>query len=415
MQSLIKFAGILLLLLWVSLPGYGQTRAELESRKQQLEKEIAYTQRILNETQKDKSASLEELQALNSQIRNRQKLINNISSQINVLDNEINQNERQIASLREKLEELQEEYAAMISFAFRNKNAYSKLMFIFAAEDFQQAFRRIRYLQDISEYRRKQAVYIQETQAALNREIEKLKNNKASQVKLLAENEKQRDVLNQDKQRQAAVVEQLQDKEASLKERLAKQQQEARRLDAAISAAIKREIEEARRKAEAAAKARGEAPPPEASRGSSALAMTPEAKALSAGFANNRGKLPWPVEAGVIVSRFGRQEHPVLENVIVNNLGVGIKTNPNAVVRAVFDGEVTNIVTISGNLAVLVKHGEYFTVYSNLKSVSVERGDKVTVKQPLGIVRTTDEGTKVEFQLWKGNVKLNPEYWLYGR
>src|SRR5690606_13363581 len=124
-----------------------------------------------------KSASLEELQALNSQIRNRQKLIKNIGPQINLLDNEINKNERQIASLREGLEKLQEGYAAMSSFAFRNKDAYSKLMFIFAAEDFQPAFRRIRYLQDISEYRRKQAVYIQETQAALNREIEKLKNN----------------------------------------------------------------------------------------------------------------------------------------------------------------------------------------------------------------------------------------------
>ncbi|WP_158640476.1 murein hydrolase activator EnvC family protein [Anseongella ginsenosidimutans] len=411
-----KSISVIVVLLLVSLAGYGQTRAELEKRKQQLEKDIAYTQRILNETQKDKSASLEELQALNSQIRNRQKLINNVNSQINVLDNEIYGNQRQIASLREKLEKLQEEYASMVSFAFRNKNSYSKLMFIFAAKDFQQAFRRIRYLQDIGEYRRKQAGYIKETQAALNAEIEKLKNNKSRQVKLLAENEKQRDVLNQDKQQQSAVVSQLQDKEETLKEKLATQQQEARRLDAAITAAIKREIEEARRKAEAAAKARGEAPAPEVSRGSSALALTPEAKALSAGFANNRGKLPWPVEAGVIVSRFGRQEHPVLENVIVDNLGVGIKTDPGAVARAVFEGEVTSIVQIGGNLAVIVKHGEYFTVYSRLKSVLVEQGDKVILKQALGVVRTSpDEGTKVEFQLWKGTVKLNPEYWLYGR
>ncbi|QEC51029.1 septal ring factor EnvC (AmiA/AmiB activator) [Anseongella ginsenosidimutans] len=416
MQALFKSISVIVVLLLVSLAGYGQTRAELEKRKQQLEKDIAYTQRILNETQKDKSASLEELQALNSQIRNRQKLINNVNSQINVLDNEIYGNQRQIASLREKLEKLQEEYASMVSFAFRNKNSYSKLMFIFAAKDFQQAFRRIRYLQDIGEYRRKQAGYIKETQAALNAEIEKLKNNKSRQVKLLAENEKQRDVLNQDKQQQSAVVSQLQDKEETLKEKLATQQQEARRLDAAITAAIKREIEEARRKAEAAAKARGEAPAPEVSRGSSALALTPEAKALSAGFANNRGKLPWPVEAGVIVSRFGRQEHPVLENVIVDNLGVGIKTDPGAVARAVFEGEVTSIVQIGGNLAVIVKHGEYFTVYSRLKSVLVEQGDKVILKQALGVVRTSpDEGTKVEFQLWKGTVKLNPEYWLYGR
>lgn len=404
------------MLLLISLAAHAQTRAELEKRKQQLEKDIAYTQRILNETQQDKSASLEELQALNSQIRSRQKLINNISSQINVLDNEIYGNQRQIRSLREKLEELQKEYASMITFAFRNKNAYSKLMFIFAATDFQQAVRRIRYLQDIGEYRRKQAGYIKETQAALNAEIEKLKNNKESQVKLLAENEKQRDVLNQDKAKQSAVVGKLQDREAELKGKLADQQQEARRLDAAITAAIKREIEAARKKAEAEARARGEAPAPEVNRGSSALALTPEAKALSAGFANNRGKLPWPVEAGVIVSRFGRHEHPVLDNVLVDNLGVGIKTNPGAVVRAVFAGEVTSIVQMGGNLAVLVKHGEYFTVYSRLKSVSVQRGDKVVTKQALGVVRTTaDEGTRVEFQLWKGTTKLNPEYWLFGR
>lgn len=415
MQVLLKSIVVVLLLLAASLAGFGQTRAELEAQKAQLEKDIAYTQRVLNETQQDKTSSLAELQALNSQIRNRQKLINNISSQIDVLDREIRGNERQIASLREKLEELQEQYASMISFAFRNKDSYSKLMFIFAATDFQQAFRRIRYLKDIGEYRRKQAGYIKETQAALNAEIEKLENNKASQVALLAENEQQRDVLNKDKQQQSIIVDQLQDKEATLKDQLAAQQQEARRLDEAITAAIQREIEEARRRAEAEARARGEKPAPEVERGSSALALTPEAKALSAGFANNRGKLPWPVEAGVIVSRFGRQEHPVLDNVIVENDGIAIKTNPGSTVRAVFEGQVSSIVQISGNLAVLVKHGEYFTVYSNLRSVLVNRGDKVTVKQPIGTVRSSDEGTLVEFQLWKGTVKLNPEYWLFGR
>lgn len=416
MQALLKCTGFLVLFLLISSLAEGQTRAELEKRKQQLEKDISYTQKILNETQKNKSASLEELQALNTQIRSRQKLINNINSQINVLDNDIYENERQIRSLREKLEELQKEYASMISFAFRNKNSYSKLMFIFASSDFQQAFRRIRYLQDIGEYRRKQASYIKETQAALNAELEKLRNNKNSQIKLLAENEKQRDVLSGDKQEQSAVVGKLQDREASLKQKLAKQQEESRRLDAAITAAIKREIEEARRRAEAEARARGEAPPPEASRGSSALALTPEAKALSAGFANNRGKLPWPVEAGVVVERFGRHEHPVLDGVIVEKDGVDIKTDPNAVVRAVFEGQVSGIVQIGGDLAVLVKHGEYFTVYSNLKSVSVKRGDKVVTKQALGVVRSSaDDGTKVEFQVWKGTTKLNPEYWLFGR
>ncbi|HEY9561951.1 MAG TPA: peptidoglycan DD-metalloendopeptidase family protein [Anseongella sp.] len=417
MQALLKRTGIIItLLLLGGLAVHGQTRVELEKRKQQLEKDIAYTQRILNETQKNRSASLEELQAMNSQIRSRQKLINNINSQINVLDNEIYGNQRQIRSLREKLEELQAEYASMVIFAFRNKNSYSKLMFIFAAKDFQQAFRRMRYLQDIGEYRRKQAGYIRETQAALNAEIEKLKTNKESQVKLLAENEKQRDVLNQDKKKQSAIVEKLQDKEEELKKQFARQQQEARNLDAAIREIIQREIEEARRKAEAEARARGEAPAPEVSRGSSALALTPEAKALSAGFANNRGKLPWPVEAGVIVSRFGRHSHPVLDNVVVDNLGVNIKTNPGSVARAVFDGQVTSIVEMNGNLAVLVRHGEYITVYSKLKSVSVKTGDKVTTKQALGVVRTSpEEGTRLEFMVWKGTTKLNPEYWLFGR
>lgn len=416
MLNMVKNYWFILFFLFIAGAASGQTREELEKRKRQLEEDIRYTQSLLRETQQNVSSSEKELRALNSQIAARQKLIDNINSQVRVLDNEMAANRRQINRLKEKLEELKKEYAGMVKFAFRNKDAYSKLMFIFAASDFQQAFRRVRYLRDISEYRRKQARYIQQTQEALNKEQETLRRNRIRQVELLAEHEDQYKALDREKEQQAVVVEKLQDKEASMRAQLAQKQDEARRLDAAITAAIRKEMEEARKRAEAEARARGEAPPPEtAPTASSSLALTPEARALSASFAGNRGRLPWPVERGVIVDRFGTHAHPVLKGVTINNNGVDIETDNGATARAVFDGEVTGIAQIAGDLAVLVRHGEYITVYANLMSVSVQRGDKVGVKDPLGTVRTTpDDGTILKFQVWKGLSKMNPEYWLYG-
>src|SRR5690606_4810850 len=224
-------------------------------------------------------------------------------------------------------------------FAFRNQSAYSKLMFIFAAKDFNQAYKRLKYLQQFGEYRQKQAKYIQETQAELKAKIALLDRNKREKSDLLQDQEKEKSTLGKEKQNRSAELSKLSRQEKTLKQEISKKQAESARLNRAIQAAIAREIEEARKKAEAEAKKSGTEKP--AAKGSSILAATPEAAKLSSDFLSNRGRLPWPVAAGTIVERFGRHSYGV--NVQVQNNGIDIKTNEGAAVRAVFSGTVSRV------------------------------------------------------------------------
>ncbi|SMO62038.1 murein hydrolase activator EnvC family protein [Solitalea koreensis] len=416
-------------LLLLSVSGHSQSRAELEKKKKQLNQDIEYTNKILKQTQNEKNTSLKELKALTSQIKTREKLIGNINSQLRVLDGEITQKNRNISSLQAQLEQLKKEYAAMVLFAYRNQNAYNKLMFVFAAKDFNQAYKRMKYLQQFGTFRRKQANYIESTQKSLNIKVMELNTNKQEKKGLLTEEQKQKTTLTVEKNKQSKVVGALQSREKYLRQQLAQKQKEAQKLNKAIQTAIRREIEEAqrkaeeevRRKAEAEAKANAlagnitkpAAAPVKSATGTSALSATPEAAKLSADFLGNRGRLPWPVERGIIVEHFGTHPHPVLPKVMVETQGVDIKTSPGATIRAVFAGEVSLVTSDGPNVAVLIKHGEFFTVYANLKSASVSKGQKVTVKQTIGTIATDAEGnTELDFQIWRGTNKMDPEAWL---
>ncbi len=412
-----KFVSLLcfcLMFLFFSVAN-AQSRDDLELQKKKIQEEIDYTNRVLQETMKNKNASMKELNALNSQIRARERLINNVNSQLRNLDNNISQQQNTIKSLENQIIDLKKEYAAMIRFASRNKASYNTLMFIFAAENFNQAYKRMKYIQQFNNYRRKQVTTIENNQRIIAQKIQELDKAKQEKTGLLTEEQKQRNLLNRSKTSQQRVVNNLQSQESRLKKQLQDKQREAQRLTRAIEDIIKREIEEARKKAEADAIARGEIPPTRQA-GSTGLALTPEAIKLSADFLGNKGKFPWPVERGFIVQRFGRHPHPVLKNVFTQNNGVNIKTDNAAQVRAVFAGEVAGVINVpGGNLGVLVKHGEYFTVYYNLRSVTVKRGDKISTKQVVGVVATdAAEGvTEVHFEVWKGTTKLDPEDWLF--
>lgn len=390
-----------------------QSKDDLQSKKRQLIKEIEQTNRILRETQKNKKATLTQLNALVKQIQVRERLINTISSEIRMLEGQIGKTNSEIDQLKDELAQLKLEYAAMIKFAYRNQSSYNKLMFVFAATNFNQAYKRLKYLQQFSEYRQKQARYIEQAQSKLEDKMLELEDDKKDKSVLLVDEQQEKVILGKEKNQQETIAKQLTVKESTLKKQISAKQAQTKKLDRQIEDIIRKEIEAARKKAEADAKAKGTKMPTGDKTSSSNLALTPEAQKLSNNFTSNKGRLPWPVEKGTIVEYFGTHEHPQLKGVMVSNNGVDIKTNKGASVRAVFTGRVSGVIQIVGGLyAVLINHGEYTTVYSNLSSVSVKMGQEVTTKQNIGTVATDEELSSMELQVWKGISKLNPVDWL---
>ncbi len=415
-MSRLKILFVIIFSLCIST-AFAQTRAELERRKAQLNEDIESINSTLRKTSTNKRVTLKQLNALRAQIRLREEKIRTINSEVRLLDGQINENSNTVRSLQVQLSQLRKDYAAMIVFAQKNQSSYSKLMYVFAAADFNQAYKRLKYLQQFGEYRMKQAGYIEETKTSINQKITQLNRNKKEKDVLRTDEEREKLTLGSAKDRQSKTVSTLSKQEKELKRELSQKRRDAQRLDRAIRAAIQREIEIARRKAEeearaaaAKAKAEGKAAPEVVKSNRSILASTPEAAKLSADFVSNRGRLPWPVANGVITEGFGTSK---VGNVTVNNEGIKIKTTPGASVRAVFEGTVSFAAELSGTYVVLIRHGEYFTVYQNLRSVSVSKGQKVSTKQSIGTAGTDTEGDgEVEFQLRKNEYSQNPTGWI---
>lgn len=399
--------------LFLSVPIFAQTSAELKKRKEQLTNDIERTNRILKETESNKKSTLKQLNILRAQIRLKEAKINTINSEIRLLDGQINQNVNQVRSLQSQLAQLKSDYAAMVRFAQKNQGSYSKLMYIFAAKDFNQAYKRMKYLQQFGEYRQKQARYIEDTQNSLKSKIVQLNNNKKSKDVLLTDQQKEKSTLGVAQNKQAKVVTSLTSQEKKLKQDLAKKQRDAQNLDRAIRQAIQKEIEIARKKAEeedriaaAKAKAEGKEAPAARSTNTSILNATPEAARLSADFVSNRGKLPWPVANGFVTEYAGLKK---IGNVTVENTGWTIETNSGGAVRAIFNGTVRSVFQIAGSTTVLIQHGEYFTAYKNLGSVNVSSGQKVNTKQSIG---TSDSKGEIEFHIYRSKEELDPKFWL---
>ena len=323
------------------------------------------------------------------------------------LDNQIVTTGSEITNLEHKMSQLKEEYANMIRFAQRNRGSYQRMMFVFASSDFNQAYKRLKYLQQYSENRKKQAALIDSTQNQLVSKKQVLEVQKVEKISLRNSELKQKQSLEEDKKEQDRVLANLQDREKKLKKQLAEKQKAKKKLDRAIDDLIRKEIASAKKKATASGKKNVTS--------ANVFSLTPEAQKLSSNFVGNKGKLPWPVEKGNISSSFGEHPHPELRGIVVKNNGVDIRSSANSQARSVFDGEVSGVITIPGaNSAVIIRHGEYLSVYSNLESVFVKKGDKVTTRQKIGNVYTdTEEGlTELHLEIWKGTVKLDPAGWL---
>ncbi|HEY8781524.1 MAG TPA: peptidoglycan DD-metalloendopeptidase family protein [Mucilaginibacter sp.] len=408
-----------------------QSSNELKRQRDILTQQLDQLNHEYQETANSKRATLKQLSLLKQKINLREEEINNINSQVRNLDNQISESNNFVHNLQSQLDQLKKEYAAMVLFTYRNQSAYNKLMFIFAAKDFNQAYKRLKYLQQIGTYRERQATYIQETQTELHVKINELDKNKKEKSSLLSDQEKEKATLGKEKNSQVQVVADLSKHEGLLKQQQRDVQRKIARTNREINAAIRREIEEARRKAEeearaeekaAEAKAKAEnkevVPIPKTklitkhSTDSEALNATPEAAKLSNDFLENRGSLPWPVANGNIIQGFGiYYDNEGIKN---ESYGWDIHTNNGASVRAIFQGQVKSIINISGTFLVVIQHGEYFTAYSNLRSYSVKEGQKVGTKQTIGTV-ATDSSTGqavVNFALYKGKIPVNPKIWL---
>jgi septal ring factor EnvC (AmiA/AmiB activator) len=415
-----------LLIMLFAFNAMGQNKKDLEKKKAQLQKEINATNQLLNETKKNKKLSLNQLVTLNQKIEIREELITTIAYEVNEINSSISKTNTSINNLKKEIEKLKAEYEKMIYYAYKNQSAYTKLMFIFSAKDFNQAYNRMKYFEQYSEYRKKQALIIQKTQNNLAEKLKELEAKRSELKALLGEKEEEKKTLTIEKSEKEDVLIQLQEKEGQLKADLKKKQEDANKLQKEIKRIIEEEIKKAREEAVLAAKnAKAKNPPnpknnttkenPKEVKNENVLTLTPEAQKLSDNFELNKGKLPWPVAEGVIIEYFGEHDHPVLKGIKVKNDGIDISTKVGSAVRAVFDGEVTGVISIPGaGKAIIVRHGEYLSVYSNLSETNIKKGDKIKTKQNIGTALTDEDNkTSMELQIWKGSILLNPIGWIY--
>ncbi|HRH67259.1 MAG TPA: peptidoglycan DD-metalloendopeptidase family protein [Bacteroidia bacterium] len=400
---------------------FAQSKKELEKKKEQLRQDIQYTNELLSQTKKNKSASLSQLIALNQKITYRTELISTINTELNVVEHEIGYVSTHIDSLNSRLNGLKKQYAEMLYYAYKNQGNYSRLAFIFSSETFSQAYKRMQYLRQLSDYRMRQRDRIVQVQDSLSGKKRMLQDVKQDKSRLLTAQVKEKRDLSKEKKQQVSVLNNLTVREKKLRADLREKQRKEQLLASRIEDIIRKEIESARTAARKKSASSGSAnvstkkienvSSPNAT---SVLASTPEAIKLSNDFESNKGRLPWPVEQGIISSSFGRHAHPVWRDVVVNNNGIDINSRKGAKARAIFDGRVLRVLMVVDKYAILVQHGEYFTLYSNLQEVFVKAGDKVITKQPIGLVQTNeDEGkTEVHLEIWRGSNKMDPEGWL---
>ena len=389
----------ILLLLVFAFSGMGQTSGELKEEQQKLREDIKYKEKLLKQIAQDSKSSTTKIVLLNKKINQREELITSIKDEIYLIDEKIEENQDLVTAMQNDIVRLKEEYSKMVVQAYKTRNVSSKLMYIFASEDFGQAYRRLKYLQQLSDYRKRQAQAIILTQSSLERKRLALEEQRKEKNSVLNSQNQEKLTLNRERQEKESELKKLSSKEAQYKKELATAEKSANELKNLIKKAIEREIA-----------ARNEA----AGTTGSTYNLTPEARELGNNFVANKGKLPWPVDKGEITAYFGEQPHPFLKGITVKNNGISISTTGNSRARAVFDGEVSKIIILPGaGKVVMVRHGEYISIYTNLKETFVNTGDKVKTKEEIGMIISDKGKTEFEFQLWKGTNLMDPSYWIF--
>ena len=383
---------MLLLLLALPMAAQKQSVNDLKKQREKTLRELEKTGQMLSETKKSEKATLNKLTLLGQDIATRKRLITNINSEIDALNDEMGQLSSKRDSLQQNLEALKLDYANLVRQTHYQDMMQSPLLFVLKAEDFNQAMRRIRYLQEFQRFRKEQVARIQNTQAEIDVQTGLLESNRIEKEQTLDMQKRETENLARDERKQKTMLEQLKKKEKDLLAQQRKQQKKADELNKKIEDIIKQQ----------AAKQKGQR-------------LTKEQQLIAGGFEKNKGRLPWPVEKGMVSGEFGVHPHPTLPKVTVNNKGIYIQTTRGAAVRAVYEGEVTSCFVMGGTNAVIIQHGNYRSVYTGLATISVKKGDKVKTKQTIGTVYTdpdNDNKTEMFFQIWQDKDIMNPSLWL---
>jgi septal ring factor EnvC (AmiA/AmiB activator) len=415
--------------------GQESQQEKLEQRKAQIQQEIRDNEKLLQSVKKKEKSAVNVVIVQAHKIKLKEKLINTTEKQAKLLSNDIYINQLKINKLNRELVILKEDYAKMIVKSYKSRSEQSRAMFILSSENFLQAYKRAQYMKQYTGYRKMQGVEIKSKSDQLTDYNEKLGVQKSAKQKLIQENEKERLALLKAKQEQDKLLKSIKKDKNKIAADIKKKQQEARAIDRQIDRIIREAIAEANRKAaleKAMRKAEAEAKAGDTKEeiktraraivssapavSSSKIVLTPEAKILSDNFKANKGNLPWPVEKGFVSSAFGNHPHPVISSLMVHNSGVDITTESGATARSVFAGEVISIMVLSPiNKAVMIQHGDYFTVYQNLSAVYVSKGDKVSIKQSIGKIRTNGDSGKtvLKFTISQNSTYNNPSSWIF--
>lgn len=403
----------ILLFFFITSIAFAQTseQQKLEQKKAQILKEIADNKARLESEKKKEKSVLKQITQQKNLINLRQKLLSATAKQTRLLSDDIYLTQLEMNKLNRELKVLREDYEKMIVKSYKSRNEQSRIMFVLSSENFLQAYKRIQYMKQYAGFRKMQGEEIKEKQQKLQQAEINLQNSKKEKEKVLVETEKEKQELEKEKQEQERLVKLIQKDKKKYTAEINKKQKEAKAIDAKIKKIIADEIAAANKRN--AAKT-GTAAPKTGTAAASKFVLSAEGKVVSDNFKANKGKLPWPVVDGYISLKHGDQPHPVHKNLTIHNSGVEISTKPGSSARAVFGGEVLQVQVISANnKAVYIQHGDFITVYLNLSSVSVTKGQKVTIKQNIGKIHTDSSGSAViKFLVLQNTTTLNPESWL---
>ncbi len=376
-----------------------QTKAELQKRRDEINQKIAFTRKLIDEAQKNQQSAYSQMRILQEQIRYRQQLQRTYEQEVARINDDILRAERSIAELEAKVALMKQEYGAMIYRAYKGRKSHDEMMYIFAAEDFNQAYKRFKILQEYADYRKRQANEIKSTQEQTALRIKALEADREAKEQLLVEKQREANALSNDKRESEQFINRLKEEEQKLRQQQQEQEAERQRINAAIRKIIEDELAADKKKNDGR------------------FELTPEGKIVSEQFEQNKGTLPWPVIRGVITGRFGKQPHETLPGIVIENNGVDIATEPGTPVLSIFDGTVTSIFSIPGaGQNIIVTHGAYKSVYTHLEGVSVTKGDRVSAGEQLGTVLTTGGKNVCHLEIWKmskdGGTPQNPEVWI---
>lgn len=390
---------VLLFLLMINIAAWSQSAEALEKKINSIQKDIKLAEKLLKETSKNKETTINQVSLLQTQIKQRESLIRTYQNQVNALNRDIQKNKNEITALKKDLTLFQKEYANLLLIAYRNKGKTNNLLFIFSSEDFNQAMRRMRYIRELNDLVKVKIEEIKDTQEKINEQLEKNESNRREIEKVMAKEKEENASLKKDRDKLNKDVASLKKKESQIQSDIKKKENETKKLKKQIEKIIAEEIKKAKEREE--------------------LAKKNNTKSvdynLSSNFAQNKGKLPYPVEQGIITGKYGLSPHPTQKKVTVNNNGVDISTTKGAKARSVFDGEVSYVMLQGNNNVILIRHGLYFTLYSNLEKVFVKAGEKVSTGQEIGRVHTnvSDGKTILHFEIWQENrTTVNPALWI---